>query len=55
MTEFCKCGEELATVTVSTDDGSVKVGKRCAGLLEMITKLIGGQTRRAPLLKIVRE
>lgn len=54
MTPFCACGEELATVTVSTDDGTVRVGKRCAGLLEMLTKLMGGgKVKRGAVLTIV--
>jgi hypothetical protein len=51
----CACGAEWATITVTTELGSVRVGRRCIGILvEMLARLSGLEPKRRPALKAVK-
>lgn len=55
MTEVCPvCERELATVILATSEGKVRVGPQCSRMLEQLVKLMGAQTKRRPVLRVVR-
>jgi hypothetical protein len=47
------CESELATVVISSPDGKVVVGRKCAALLEKLSALRGVATIRRPVLRVV--
>lgn len=59
MTVFpplCVCREAIADVEMAGPNGTARMCRRCAGLLEMLLALVGerGNTKRRPVLELIR-
>lgn len=48
------CQAELATVRLSTPDGTVQIGSKCSRIIEQLARLAGMDPKRVPALKVLR-
>lgn len=51
---LCFCGAEWASVLLTTELGSARVGKKCAGIVEVLGRLCGLDPKRRPALKTLK-